>query len=181
MTAQHTRSKSLSSSGSSSPEITEDVCNCGQIVGNMWARGRAAESMSKRPRARIRRGPVRPVRRQRVAARGSGVKRRRLGNCRLQSLGIEPLPPGRRTVPLSPAVVSLLKARGQPKPLSGCTPGANGPTTAWCSPPSSAVRSIRATCCAPSSLRPARRASMASACIRCGTAPRWPARGWGAH
>jgi hypothetical protein len=43
MTAQHTRSKSLSSSGSSSPEITEDVCNCGQIVGKMWAKcGHAA-------------------------------------------------------------------------------------------------------------------------------------------
>ena len=30
--------ESLSSSGISSPEITGDVCNFGQFVGNMWAR-----------------------------------------------------------------------------------------------------------------------------------------------
>lgn len=61
----------------------------------------------------------------------------------------------------------------RPRPPSGCARRTNGRTQAWCSQPSSAVRSIRATCSACLRWPPRRLALRGSACTRCGTPQRW--------
>ena len=53
----------------------------------------------------------------------------------------------RRTVPLSPAVVAMLRAPHRAESRDGCARATSGRSRAWCSPPSSAPQWTRATSC----------------------------------